>query len=945
MIEFVSSPKSRRKGPAAPTPSPLWFSVVCMLALAAVTYLPAALRAGFLAFDDNFFFGPDNPEFREGIAAVLDPRRPIANVWLPVSHLSLWFEFRLFGAVPFWPHLSALLWHAATAVLFVRLLLALGAQRGVAHVAGALFVVHPALAESVAWVSGRKDLLAGFFGLAALLQTVQFVRRPGWLRAIGIGLFGALAMYSKATAVVVPVLAVLLCLYTGGPRRRFLAPLVLLLVALPIAWHHQSIAAIEGTMAGSSVGEGIEQVPGALQHYLSTTFWPLQLNVLYPEVDTLAAFRRAFVPGAMLGLGVFFAALLAWRRSTWRLAAFGLLAFGVALLPFNTSYPASSIAAADRYLYFAVPGAATAVVAVLHHLLPRVGLWLAAALVLPLVYLAGSRAHDFGDDQSLWRSSLAVEPVNAVAHLNLVYDLLKRGPAELDVVRGHLEAAVAAARYPIHELRARQLLVRIAVKDADYEAAANQARAAIAAAGAQLAGETHTARRAQATALLMQAHLAAFEPLRQVGDIAGAEASCALAMQALPDHPDVIAFGASLELLHVAEQLRIASAAGGAATLADDDPRGAAADRTLGAALELHPEHPGLLCAQAAWDRLRDRALPALRNYRRAIAADPGCIDAWLGAARLLREREKFTDAESYARRGLEQRSDPALRQELALALAGQLRLDDAILQLEAYLRVRPQDQETPKVVANLLVGRAYARLGEGADAAEVLKIVEHALAYNPNEGKAHLVLGRLANEQRHFAAAVSYLATAFRMLPDFEDARQLYAQSLASLGFERLLHRDDEGASEAWLRCLEVAPKDFATDGLHQQMGAIWRRFEARGIDRQKAGDRQGAIADFRRCLALDPRQHWIAWLLACTLRDEPDAALDEVEQLCRQAVAWQQQHELDRSQQVLLLADTLARRGETDAARTIAAEYLEQPQADAKPQVLAALRRLAGS
>ena len=36
-------------------------------------------------FDDNFYFGPDNPEFRDGLAAVLDPSRPIANAYLPVA--------------------------------------------------------------------------------------------------------------------------------------------------------------------------------------------------------------------------------------------------------------------------------------------------------------------------------------------------------------------------------------------------------------------------------------------------------------------------------------------------------------------------------------------------------------------------------------------------------------------------------------------------------------------------------------------------------------------------------------------------------------------------------------------------------------------------------------------------------------------------------------------
>ncbi len=949
MIEFLSDLTRRSHQPPSPSPSPLpsplWLTVVLMLGLAVVVYLPAALGAQFLDFDDNFFFGPDNPEFRDGLAAVLDPRRPIANAWLPIAHLSLWCDFRWFGGAPFWPHLVALLLHGITAAVLVRFVLALGAHRVVAHLVGAWFVVHPALAESVAWVSGRKDVLAGLFVFATLLQTVRFAHRPGGWRALALAALAALAMYSKATAVVLPLLAFLACLYVGGPRRRFLGPAILLGVTVPIAWHHQILAAAEGTLAAGDFRERLAQVPGAWLHYVQTTVWPLHLNVLYPEIDTLARFRTQSAVGIAVVIAALLMAFVAWRRPAWRLVALGLLSFFTALLPFNTAYPASSIAAADRYLYLAVPGAALAAVMGLHQLLRQFGLVVATALLVPMMWLAGARAHEFANDDVLWRSSLAVDDSNAVAHLNLVYDLLQRGPAELATVQQHLDAAVAAARYPVHELRARLLLVRILMMQADYAGAATQARAAIVAATAQLALETGETRRRQATELLLGAHLKAFEPLHLVGDEASAAASLSAARQLAPDHPDVVAFGAMRDLAAVVTGLQMAAAQGGAARLAEDDVRAVAMARTLQQALERHASHAGLLCALAAWEQARDRVLPALRYYRQAQAADPDCVEAWLRAARLLRERENYAEAARYARQGLDRRPDPALRQELALALVGQGQLDDAILQLESCLRVRPQDQDTARVLSNLLIGRAYARLGSGADHAEVHKIVERALAYNPKEGRAHLVLGRMAKEERLFAAAVEDLEIAHRLLPDVEDAQTLLAESLAGLGYDRLLQRDEDGACDAWLRCVAVAPTDYQTDAIRQQITRIWQRAEARGIERHQAGDRPGAIAAFRRCLRWDPDQHWVAWLLAITLQDDPAVDLDELEQLCRKAVAWQERHGLDRSQQVCLLAATLARRGKHEDAKTVASEYLRAPETDAKPQVLAALKRLADS
>ncbi|MBL9078907.1 MAG: hypothetical protein JNL08_15480 [Planctomycetes bacterium] len=916
---------------------PWWAAAAAMVGLVLVAYLPAALRAQFLNFDDPFFFGPQNPEFTAGLGAVLDPSRPIANAWLPVAHASLWFDWWLGGGRPLLPHLSSLLLHALAATVLVRLCFALTARRGLSLAVGAVFAVHPALAESVAWVSGRKDVLSGLFVFAALLLTVRQGERPRAWRLAAIALCGALAMYAKATAVVAPLLALLCCVAAGRARQRWLAPAVLLLVTVPIAWHHQTVAAAEGTLAGGAPSERLLQVPGAFWHYTATTLWPVRLNVLYPEVDTLARFRALLVPGGLALAAVAALLLLAWWRPRWRAAAAGAVAFVLALLPFNTAFPASSIAAADRYLYLAVPGAALALFAALQQVAPRGLPWGAAALLLPLLWWCGGRAHDFGDSETLWRQSLAVEPVNAVAQLNLVSDLLQRGPTAADELQRPLLAAVAAARYPIHELRARLLLVRIGLAGADYAAAAEHARAAIAAAERQLAAEVAPRRRAEAQVWLLQACLAAFEPLQKAGDTAGGEAAWERARTLVPAHPDVVAFA----------QLRELSLALGVPPrpLADDDPRGAAADAALAAARDAAPEHAGLWCTQAAWHAARGRVLPALHAYRRAFAADPDCIDAWLGAARLLRERDNCADAETYARRGLERRPDPALRQELALALVGQGRLDDAILHLEACLRLRP-DADTAKVLANVLIGRAYERLStRDGDRTEVLRLVERALQCNPNEAKAHLVLGRLAREQRQFATAVQHLEIAHRLLPDFADARHLLAQSLADLGLERVLAHDDEAAGTAFRRCLDIAPPDFVTDGARLQLTAIWRRSEARGVECLRTGDRAGAEAAFRRCLQLEPDQHWAAWLLATTLHERADADLAELERLCRQAVAWQRQNGLDRSQQVYLLAATLARAGNADAARAAARELLADADAAAAapPAVRAALQRFA--
>ncbi len=299
---------------------------------------------------------------------------------------------------------------------------------------------------------------------------------------------------------------------------------------------------------------------------------------------------------------------------------------------------------------------------------------------------------------------------------------------------------------------------------------------------------------------------------------------------------------------------------------------------------------------------------------------------------------------EEYARGGLRARPDPSLRQELALALVGQGKLADAELQLEAYLRARPDDKDVAKVLANVLIGRSYAKIGDGPDRAEALRLVERALAYNPDEVKAHLVLGRIAKEERRFAAAVEHLEQAHRRMPDYEEARVLYAEALAALGYDKLLRRDDDGAGDAWARCLQVAPAGFDAAEIRAQLQRQWTRSEERGVAALRGGDRAAAVAAFRRCLLLLPDQHWAAWLLATALHDDPGADLGEVERLCRLAVAWQRRNGLGASRQTWLLCATLQRAGKADEVRAVARAYVAAPDADAEPAVVAALRAFAG-
>lgn len=98
----------------------------------------------------------------------------------PLLALTFFINKSLFGLNPFVLHAENVLLHLVNTLLvyhLTRLLLTLKGRDvypGYAFVGSLLFGLHPMVTESVNWISGRTDLLMGFFLLLSVLFLVQF---------------------------------------------------------------------------------------------------------------------------------------------------------------------------------------------------------------------------------------------------------------------------------------------------------------------------------------------------------------------------------------------------------------------------------------------------------------------------------------------------------------------------------------------------------------------------------------------------------------------------------------------------------------------------------------------------------------------------------------------------------------------------------------------------
>jgi Flp pilus assembly protein TadD len=140
-------------------------------AAAFLAYWPC-LRGGFV-WDDDAWTTKLASLFQNvsGLGAIWSWPTPLQQYY-PLTASTFWIDYRLWG---FWTapyHVENVLLHLVAAGLFWKLLKRLDVPG--AGLAAAIFVLHPLMVESVAWITERKNVLSLALFLGALLAYGRF---------------------------------------------------------------------------------------------------------------------------------------------------------------------------------------------------------------------------------------------------------------------------------------------------------------------------------------------------------------------------------------------------------------------------------------------------------------------------------------------------------------------------------------------------------------------------------------------------------------------------------------------------------------------------------------------------------------------------------------------------------------------------------------------------
>lgn len=396
-----------------------------LLAALAFGAFGGALGNGFVWFDDHGYV-TENPAVSGGLTkAGLRWAWTTTHMynWHPLTWLAHMADVELYGLNPAGHHFSSLLLHAANAILLFFFLRRATGSRPAALAAAALWTVHPLRAESVVWISERKDVLAAFFGLLALLA---YVRWAGRGRMVWTAAAFAASLLAKPAWVTLPCLLLLLDAWPLGRWPRTPAwklvlektPLGLLAAgscAMTLA--AQSAGGAVKSFAALPAGARLANAATAVVQYLRALVWPTDLAVYYP-------FPAGGVPGtAAAGAAVLLAALTALavvhaRRAPWGLVG-GLWFLGT-LVPMIGLVQVGGQAWADRYSYLPHIGLALAVAGGLAKIADwRVWPVAAGVLVAVLVWLAHAQTAVWRDTETLFRHALGATRDNWLIHFNL----------------------------------------------------------------------------------------------------------------------------------------------------------------------------------------------------------------------------------------------------------------------------------------------------------------------------------------------------------------------------------------------------------------------------------------------------------------------------------------------------------------------------------------------
>jgi hypothetical protein len=246
----------------------------------------------------------------------------------PLFLVDFIIESRLFGTKPAGYHFTNLLFHILSVILLFLFLKKIKIPPVDSFLLSLLFAVHPVLTQAVAWIPGRNDMLLMIFFLSSFILLLKYLEHPRPATILLHSLLFLAALFTKETAIIIPVIIggfSLFHLKCGW--RKLIFPVISWISAIAIWLLVRSTATLSKDWVSPSamLHEGIGRL-GVILQYLGKIFLPVNLTV-FPMAEDIS-----LIWGFLALAGV--VALLVYSKSYTRPLTFlGLFWFIAFLIP------------------------------------------------------------------------------------------------------------------------------------------------------------------------------------------------------------------------------------------------------------------------------------------------------------------------------------------------------------------------------------------------------------------------------------------------------------------------------------------------------------------------------------------------------------------------------------------------------------------------------------
>lgn len=351
------------------------------------------------------------------------------SYYRPLLMVSFMFNKLVSGNL-FGYHVTNLVFHLSSCVLLYHFFLKLKVRSDLSFLLTLLFAVHPVLSQAVVWIPGRNDSMLTTFALASFLCLIHYLETKKWYSIVLHLLFFAMALYTKESGIILPVLAFgYLILLTRTEIKNY-AIFISGWTAIGLVWLYMRSISIEPIIkpTASEYAEGfLDRLPLFI-HYIGKSFLPFNLSVFPMQADTTIYLGLA----ATVLLAIF---LFLNKTSNKKIFLFGLGWFVLFLLPAFFVPKGINEQAFEHRLYLPIIG----LLILLSETMPyaekqipnqKITFWATILIAVLFIFINYGHQQKFKNEITFWENAVIDSPSSSYAHKLLGVKYFVKGKTE-----------------------------------------------------------------------------------------------------------------------------------------------------------------------------------------------------------------------------------------------------------------------------------------------------------------------------------------------------------------------------------------------------------------------------------------------------------------------------------------------------------------------------------